>query len=110
MPAVAVSDIFEDEGSVAGDGVLLAVFDGGFDGEDVHAIDFEAGNVLPAFVVFCHRSRTICGSSHPVFVVWCQSQILEGKERGEREQANSLSQPNKIGRFQSFAMLKLDKV
>ena len=53
MAAVAVCDVFEDQGAVAGDGVGFAVLDGGFDGEDVHAVDFEAGDVLSTFVVFC---------------------------------------------------------
>jgi hypothetical protein len=51
VPAVAVGDVFEDDGPVAGDCVGFGVRDGCFDGEDVHAVYFEAGDVLPALVV-----------------------------------------------------------
>ena len=53
MAAIAVSNVFEDQRAVAGDRVFFAVLDGGFHGENVHAVDFEAGDILAAFVVFC---------------------------------------------------------
>ena len=40
MAAVTVGDVFEDEGPVAFGRVAFAVLDGGFDGEDVHAVYF----------------------------------------------------------------------
>ena len=70
MAAVAVGDVFEDEGPVAFGGVLFAVLDGGFDGEDVHAVDFEAGDVLAAFVIFGERGGSVGSGAHTVFVVW----------------------------------------
>lgn len=69
MPAVAVGDVLEDERAVAFGGVLFAVLDGGFDGEDVHAVDFEAGDVLAAFVVFGESGGAVGGGAHAVFVV-----------------------------------------
>ena len=51
VPAVAVGDVFEDQGAVASCCVGFAVGDGGFDGEDVHAVYFEARDVLAALVV-----------------------------------------------------------
>ena len=70
VPAVAVGDVFEDQGPVAFGGVFLAVLDGGFDGEDVHAVDFEAGDVLAAFVVFGQGGGAVGGGAHAIFVVW----------------------------------------
>jgi len=51
VATVAVGHVFEDEGAVAGDCVGFAVRDGGFDGEDVHAVYLETGNILTALVV-----------------------------------------------------------
>ena len=70
VPAVAVRDVFENQGAVAFGGVIFAVLDGGFDGEDVHAVDFEAGDVLAALVVFGQRGGAVGGSTHAVLVVW----------------------------------------
>lgn len=70
MAAVAIGDVFEDEGAVAGGGVGFGVFDGGFDGEDVHPVDFEAGDVLAAFVVFGEGGGAVGGGAHAVFVIF----------------------------------------
>ena len=70
MPAVAVRDVFEDQGPVAFGREFFAVLDGGFDGEDVHAVDFEPGDVLAAFVVFGEGGGAVGGGTHAVFVVW----------------------------------------
>ena len=51
MAAVAVGDVFEDEGTVTGDSVLFSVLDGGFDCKYIHTVNFEAGNILTAFVI-----------------------------------------------------------
>ena len=69
MPAVAVGDVFENQGPVTFGGVTFAVLDGGFDGEDVHAVDFEARDVLPAFVVFGEGGGAVGGGAHAILVV-----------------------------------------
>lgn len=75
VAAVAVGDIFEDEGPVAGEVEGFAVFDCGFDGEDVHAVDFEAGDVLAAFVVFRQGGGAVGGGAHAVFVVCVEGDL-----------------------------------
>ena len=70
MASVAVGDVFEDEGPVAGDGVAFTVFDGRFDGEDVHSIHFQPGDVLAAFIVFGKSSGAGGCGAHTVFVVY----------------------------------------
>lgn len=51
VAAVAVGDVFEDEGAVAGNRVGFGVRDGGFDGEDIHAVYLKTWDVLAALVV-----------------------------------------------------------
>jgi hypothetical protein len=53
VPAVAVGDVFQNQGAEAGDCVGFGRGDGGFDGEDIHAVYLEAWDVLPALVVVC---------------------------------------------------------
>lgn len=85
VPAVAVRDVFEDQGAMAFGGVFLAVLDGGFDGEDVHAVDFEAGDVLAALVVFGQGGGAVGGGTHAVFVVWKIGVLADGlSEEGDR--------------------------
>ena len=88
VPAVAVRDVFEDQGAVAFGGVLLSVLDGGFDGEDVHAVDFEAGDVLAALIVFGQGGGAVGGSTHAVFVVWEVGVLADGliQREGQREE------------------------
>ena len=89
VAAVAVGDVLEDQGPVAFARVLLAVLDGGFDGEDVHTVDFEAGDVLAALVVFGQGGGAVGGGAHAVLVVWeewrvsCVSWIVGGERRRE---------------------------
>lgn len=115
MAAVAVGDVFEDEGTVAGDGVLFAVFDGGFDGEDVHSVDFEAWDVLAAFVVFGQGGGAVGGGAHAVFVVCVRDQEVSVVRLSFSSQTEDggwaiiLSQPKRMGRFHSLAMLKASK-
>lgn len=71
MSTVAVSDIFEDKRTVAVDRVLFAVLDGSFDGEDVHSVDLETGDVLSTLVVFGQSGGAVGGCAHTVFVVCC---------------------------------------
>ena len=54
---------------MASDSVFFAVLDGGFDGEDVHSVDFETGDVLASFIVFGQSGSTVGGGAHAVFVV-----------------------------------------
>ncbi len=70
MASITVGDVFEDEWAVAGDCVLLAVFDGGFDGENVHTVNFETWNILASLVVFCQGGGAVGCGSHTVFVVF----------------------------------------
>ena len=70
MSSVSVGDVLEDQWAVACDSVLLPVFNGCFDGEDVHAVDFESWDVLTAFVVLCKSGGTVGGGTHSVLVVW----------------------------------------
>ena len=69
MAAVAVGDVLKDEGPMAFGGVFFAVLDSGFDGEDIHPVDFEAGDILTAFVVFGKSGGSVGGGTHAVFVV-----------------------------------------
>ena len=69
MPSVAVGDVLEDERAVTGTRVVFAVLYGGFDREDVHAVDFESGDILAAFVVVCQGGGAVGGGAHAVFVV-----------------------------------------
>lgn len=70
VAAVAVGDVLEDEGSLAGDGVVLAVLHGRLGGEDVHAVDLETGNVLATLVVLGEGGGAGSGGTHTVLVVW----------------------------------------
>ena len=70
VSTVAVRDVLEDQGAVAFGGVFLAILDRGFDGEDVHAVDLEAGDVLAALVVFGQGGGAVGSGTHAVFVVW----------------------------------------
>ena len=107
MSAVAVGYVFEDQGAVAFGGVFFAVLDGGFDGENVHAVDFKAGDVLAAFVVFSESGGAVGGGTHSVLVVW-EDEVLAGSLWGGGKSA-VLSQPKSMGRFQSLAMLNASK-
>ena len=71
MAAVAIRDVLEYERSVACGGVRFPILHGGFNSEDVHAVDFEAWDVLTALVVFSECGGTVGGGAHAVFVV-CQ--------------------------------------
>ena len=81
VASVAVGDVFVDEGALAGGAVLLAVLDGGLDGEDVHAVDLQAGDVLAALVVVGDGRGAVGGSAHAVLVV------LAAEDDGELPQA-----------------------
>ena len=70
MPAIAVGDVLEDERTVAVDCVLFAVFDGGFDGEDVHSVDFKARDVLTTFIIFRKSGSPVGCCAHAIFVVY----------------------------------------
>lgn len=69
MAAVAVSDVLEDERALARDGPLAAVLHSGFDGEHVHAVDLETGDVLPPRVVVRRGGRAVRRRTHAVLVV-----------------------------------------
>jgi hypothetical protein len=69
VASVAVGDVFVDEGTLAGGAVLLSVLDGGLDGEDVHAVDLQTGDVLAALVVLGDGRRAVGSGTHAVLVV-----------------------------------------
>lgn len=69
VASVPVGDILEDHGAVAGIGPLLAVLDRGLDGEAVHAVDLETGDVLATLVVIREGGRPVCRRTHTVLVV-----------------------------------------
>lgn len=69
VTTVTVGDVLEDKGSLAGDGVVLAVLDGGLGGQDVHAVDLETGNVLTTLVVLGQGGGAGGGGTHTVLVV-----------------------------------------
>ena len=69
VTSVTVGDILEDKGTLAVNGVVLAVLDSGLDGEDIHAVDLETGDVLATLVVVGQSGGTGGGGTHAVFVV-----------------------------------------
>ena len=69
MTSVALRDIFQNKGTMALNGVFFAILDSSFDGQYVHAIDFETGYILATLVVFGQSSGTVGGSTHAVLVV-----------------------------------------
>lgn len=72
VTTVAVGDVLEDEGALAGVAVLLTVLDGSLDGESVHAVDLETGDVLAALVVLGEGRGAVSSGTHTVLVV-CKS-------------------------------------
>lgn len=69
VAAVSVGDIFEDERAVVAGGEVLAVLDGSLDGEDIHTVDLETGDILATLVVVGKGRRPSSGSTHSVLVV-----------------------------------------
>lgn len=69
MTSVPVCDVFVDEGSFAFGTPLLSVLDSSLNGEDVHAVDLETGNVLTALVVVGKGGSAVSGSTHSILVV-----------------------------------------
>lgn len=69
VTTIAVGDVFENHGALAGGSPFLAVLDSGLDGQDIHAINLETRNVLSALVVIGQSRRTGSRSTHTVLVV-----------------------------------------
>jgi hypothetical protein len=69
VTSVSVGNVFVDERTLASSGVFLAVLDSSLDGEDVHAVDLETGDVLTALVVVRDGGGAVGSSSHTVLVV-----------------------------------------
>ena len=69
MTPVSVGDVFVDQRTLASSCVFLAVLDGGLDGEDVHAVDLQARNVLATLVVVGDGRRAVGSGTHAVLVV-----------------------------------------
>lgn len=82
VTSVTVGDVFVDKRTLAGGAVLLSVLDGGLDGEDVHAVDLQTGDVLAALVVVGDGRRAVGGGTHTVLVV------LAAEDDGELPQAS----------------------
>ena len=70
VTTVTVGDVLEDERTLAGDGVVLTVLDGGLGGQDVHAVDLETGDVLTTLVVLGQGGGAGGGGTHTVLVVY----------------------------------------
>lgn len=82
VASVSVGDVFEDDRTVAGCGVLAGVLDCCLYGEDVHSVDLETRDVLTTLVVVCEGGRAVGCGTHTVFVVWIVSIIQNaGKAR-----------------------------
>lgn len=86
VTTVAVGNVLQDHGSGAVLGELLAVLDGGLDGEDVHTIDLETRDVLSALVVVGQGGGPSGGGTHTVLVV-CDTSVywLYSRARGKIE-------------------------
>jgi hypothetical protein len=69
VAAIAICYVLVDERPFAGYSPLLAVLDGGLDGEDIHTIDLQPWDVLSALVVVRERRRTVRRCAHAIFVV-----------------------------------------
>jgi hypothetical protein len=69
VSSVAVGNVFVDKRTLAGSGVFLSVLDGGLNGEDVHAVDLQTGNVLTALVIVGEGGRAVGSGTHTVLVV-----------------------------------------
>jgi len=69
VASVAVGDVFVHKRSLAGGGVLFSVLDRGLDGEHVHAVDLQTGNVLAALVVVGEGRGAVGSGAHAVLVV-----------------------------------------
>lgn len=69
VASVSVGDVFVNERSLASRAILLSVLDCSFDGEDVHAVDLQTGNVLATLVIFRDGGGTVRSSTHTVLVV-----------------------------------------
>lgn len=75
VTTVAVGDILVNEGTVARDGVVLTVLDGGLGSEDIHTVDLDTGDVLTALVVLGQGGGTSGGGTHTVLVV-CELLVI----------------------------------
>lgn len=82
VTAVAVGDVLEDERALAGRCPFAAVLNRGLYGEDIHAVDLEAGNVLTARVVVGRCGGAIGRGTHAVLVV-CASHESAHSSREE---------------------------
>lgn len=70
VTSVSVGDKLKDKRTLASCGPLAAELGRGLDGEDVHAVDLETGNVLATLVVLGDGRRAVGSSTHTVLVVW----------------------------------------
>ena len=51
MSSVTVGDVFVDKRALASGSILLSVLDSGLDGEDIHTVNLQTGDVLSTLVV-----------------------------------------------------------
>jgi hypothetical protein len=69
MATIAIRHVLKHKRALAGERPFLAVLDGGFDGKNVHAVDFEPGDILTTLVVVSQGGGAVGGRAHAVFVV-----------------------------------------
>ena len=69
VTSVPVGDELVDEGSLSWGAPFLAELGGGLNGEDVHAIDLQTGNVLATLVVVGDGGGAVGRGTHAVLVV-----------------------------------------
>lgn len=70
VTTISVGDVFENHGALVGNSPVLAVLDGGLDGEDVHAVDLETRDVLSTLVVVGQGRGTGSRGTHTILVVY----------------------------------------
>jgi len=51
VSSVTVGDVFVDKRALASGSILLSVLDSGLDGEDIHTVNLQTGDVLSTLVV-----------------------------------------------------------
>jgi hypothetical protein len=69
VASISVGHVFVHERSLASGAIFLSVLDCGLDGEDVHAVDLQARNVLATLIVFGNGGGAVRGGTHTIFVV-----------------------------------------
>merc|ERR1712072_505455 len=91
VTAVSVSHVLVDERAVAILAPLLAVLHSSLDGEDVHTVDLQTGDVLATLVVLGHGGGTASGGTHTVLVVLAAKDDRDVPELSQVERLEDLT-------------------